>query len=97
MEVKLGFLSCGGIYTCPIMEVGEEAPVVQGLQVSNLSTECRCQPDLPGSLLVLRLWADRPGPFETSFTVRLPQLQREVGAAAEVTAEGRELSGIMHV
>jgi hypothetical protein len=89
LSVKLGFLSCGGIYCSPILEVGSNcSPVVSGLQVSNLSMECQQPPGQPASLVV-RFWADQPGPFETSFVVHLPEQQQEVGghrAATDVPA-----------
>ena len=77
--MRLGFLSCGGIYTSPIpldLAEGGAAPVVGGLQASNISTEWRQRPGQPPCLL-LRFWAEQPGPFDTSFSVRLPGQQQE--------------------
>lgn len=144
VAVRMGILSCGGIYTTPILSdlPGASPPVVRGLevggaggkaaarqagapgahgckphscrpalpepeavprqipglsgtlptlaplQVSNLSTECRRQPGGTTSVLLLRFWADRPGPFDTTFTICLPDAHQEVGRQ-----EGRSMHG----
>lgn len=93
VQVKLGFLQTGGIYVAELLTL-EQAPdtasaaaaapaatteqqqqqlEVRGLSASNLSVSLEAQ-----RRVVLRLWAEREGPYEASFALALPPGGNEV-------------------
>lgn len=81
VEVKLGLLLAGGIYTTdlsdflpPALSAGAP-PSVHGLTESNIAVGCEPRGAEQGRALVLRLVADREGPFSTTFTVEIGGLQ----------------------
>lgn len=57
-------------------------PEVRGLDASNLSISVEGIPGSPHARVALRLWADREGPFEATFTLVLPPHGQEVGGLA---------------
>ena len=96
-QVHLGFLALGGIYITDLLHLtpdpaggagaaaAGQAAAAQQVQVrdlgaSNLSVSLEGQPD--SSRVVLRLWADREGPFAADFVLVL-------AADQEVSAGGR--------
>lgn len=91
-QVRLGYLPQGGIYTTDLplepataaIAAGAAAdpqpqqPEVRGLSAPNLSVSAEGSPH---ARLVLRLWADREGPFESAFTLVLPPHGQQVRPA----------------
>lgn len=95
--MRLGFLPQGGIYATDLQLHAAHAPTaaataggplpqptqpeVRGLTAPNLSVSAEGAPGSPHARLVLRLWADREGPFESAFTLVLPPHGQEVRPA----------------
>lgn len=107
LDVHLGFLLLGGIYVADLLTLQNPAPDAQqqqqqdpaappllevhALAASNLSVGTEAGPAPGQHRAVLRLWADREGPFEAAFTLGIPP-GRQVGgpllpSAAVHTAE----------
>lgn len=70
VTVNLGLTQCGGIYITPVMKIDRsmQDPIVCNIRVSNISTELRNNTGQQACLM-LRFLADKPGPFNTCFTV----------------------------
>ena len=89
LDVRLGLLLVGGIYATNLLQLEgstaeqkvqqegrqQQQPEVHGLAASNLSVGVEPAGG-GGTRLVLRLWAEREGPFEADFTLVLERGQK---------------------
>jgi hypothetical protein len=98
VDCRLGFLLVGGLYASDLFTIdapssthddqrSEPQPEARGLTASNLSVGVEPGARSGQRRVVLRLWADREGPFEARFALGLPPDQEvRCKAKARVTA-----------
>lgn len=93
LDCRFGFVLLGGLYATDLLTLDQERtaldqtpsdvpqPALRGVTASNLAVSVEPGGSAGQQRLVLRLWADREGPFEADLTV-------DTGAGCEVGSHG---------